>query len=80
MKRRPLELTVVALLFLSPTNAHAYLDPGTGSYFLQILVAGLLGAMFAVKVFWHRLKAAAGNFFRRPTPPPPSGPVPRRDE
>ena len=34
----------------------AYLDPGTGSYLLQLTLAGLLGASYAVKHFWSRLK------------------------
>lgn len=39
-----------ALLFLLfPRQAHAYLDPGTGSYFFQMLIAGLLGSLFFVK-------------------------------
>jgi len=34
----------------------AYLDPGTGSYLLQLALAGVLGASYAVKHFWSRLK------------------------
>ncbi len=34
----------------------AYLDPGSGSYLLQLLIAGALGAAFAVKIFWGRIK------------------------
>lgn len=34
-----------------------YLDPGTGSIFLQMSVAGLLGGLFTLKVFWRHLKA-----------------------
>ncbi len=32
-----------------PPHAEAYLDPGTGSYILQILIAGLLSALFMIK-------------------------------
>jgi hypothetical protein len=35
----------------------AYLDPGTGSYVLQMALAGLLGASYAVRHFWSRVKA-----------------------
>lgn len=38
------------------TDAQAYLDPGTGSYIFQILIAGLVGGLFAVKIFWARIK------------------------
>lgn len=34
----------------------AYLDPGTGSYLLQLGLASVLGASYAVKHFWSRLK------------------------
>ena len=39
----------------------AYLDPGTGSMILQLLIAGLVGAGFAVKMFWFNIK----GFFTR---------------
>lgn len=40
----------------------AYLDPGAGSYLLQLLMAGFLGLVFSVKVYW---KALAGIWSRR---------------
>jgi hypothetical protein len=43
------------LLLLFPARAEAYVDPGTGSYVLQLLIAGFLGALFALKVFWHKM-------------------------
>ena len=33
-----------------------YLDPGTGSYALQLILAGVFGGMFAVKQSWHQLR------------------------
>jgi hypothetical protein len=33
----------------------AYIDPGTGSYLFQLLIAALLGAGFAIKTFRVRL-------------------------
>jgi hypothetical protein len=46
-----------AFLLISTQNAHAYLDPGTGSYTLQILVAVFVGAFYAIKVYWSKIKA-----------------------
>ena len=40
---------------LNPQTAHAYLDPGTGSYLFQIFIAGLIGGAFALKIFWRRI-------------------------
>ncbi len=34
----------------------AYLDPGTGSYALQLLLATLFGGMFALKQCWSQCK------------------------
>jgi hypothetical protein len=34
----------------------AYLDPGTGSYLLQMALAGMLGAGYAVRRFWSQIK------------------------
>jgi hypothetical protein len=49
---------LVGLLFLLLTHdAHAYVDPGTGSYILQLIIAGLLGAALAVRIYWKRIKA-----------------------
>jgi len=42
-------------------SGHAYLDPGSGSVLIQLLIAGLLGAAFLIKAFWSRIKA----FFNR---------------
>jgi hypothetical protein len=50
-----------ALFVLSAANAHAYLDAGTGSYIFQMAIAGLMGALFMVNVFWQRIV----SFFRR---------------
>jgi len=36
-------------------NAYAYLDPGSGSYILQLVLAGLLAGSFAIKNFWKRV-------------------------
>lgn len=36
---------------------YAYLDPGTGSYFFQLIIAALLGGLFAIKLFWNSIKA-----------------------
>lgn len=66
MKRFVLEvgsyvsLAVLASLLLVQ-EAYAYLDPGTGSYVLQILIASLLGALFMLKVFWGRILGFFGK-------------------
>lgn len=44
----------------------AYLDPGSGSFFLQLLLAGLFGFLFTAKRFWLKLKLL---FSRKKEPP-----------
>jgi hypothetical protein len=34
-----------------------YIDPGTGSLVIQILIASFLGALFTIKLFWTKVKA-----------------------
>ena len=46
-----------SVILALPGDAHAYLDPGTGSYVLQLILAGLLGAAFTVKIFWRRIRS-----------------------
>jgi hypothetical protein len=41
-----------------------YLDPGSGSVILQLILATLLGAGVAVRVFWSRIK----NIFSKKQP------------
>ncbi len=53
------------MLLLAAPVAHAYIDPGTGSYILQIALAFFLGALFALKMFWKNVKAFLGNIFSR---------------
>jgi hypothetical protein len=41
-----------------PSDRRGYLDPGSGSYILQVALAGLLGAAFTIKSHWGRIKTA----------------------
>ena len=64
MKRACVLAALVAALLLDPTReAHAYLDPGTGSMLLQGLIGGIAAASVAIGAYWSKLKAL---FFRPP--------------
>ncbi len=41
-----------------------YLDPGSGSFLIQLLVAGLAGAGIAIAIGWGRIK----RLFRKNQP------------
>jgi hypothetical protein len=48
-----------------PTEAHAYLDPGTGSMVLQVIVAGILGAMFTFKSYVRAVISSITGIFKK---------------
>ena len=50
-------LLTISLYLFFPSSAHAYLDPGTGSYIFQLLLAGIVGFLFILKVYWKKIKA-----------------------
>lgn len=70
-RRRP-TLAMASLVFLLPAlPAWAYLDPGTGSYAFQILLAGLMAGLFALKAFWRRIRDLLRSFGTRRKVDPP---------
>jgi len=48
-----------------PQKAYAYLDPGTGSYIFQLVIASIIGGLFAVKLFWTKIVLFFKNLFSR---------------
>jgi len=65
MIRKPHQCRIAAGLILGCAvlagQAAGYIDPGTGSYILQIAIAFLVGIAFSVKIFWKKIAA----FFRK---------------
>jgi hypothetical protein len=55
-----LVLSVVVFGLLCPTAAWAYLDPASGSIFLQLLLGGIAGVSLLVKMYWRKLLAVLG--------------------
>ncbi len=53
------------LYLVFPKSAYAYLDPGTGSYFFQILIATVLGGIFAAKLFFKKIVNLLKNFLSK---------------
>ena len=51
-------ITIVLLLMF--TDVHAYLDPGTGSMLLQVILGGIAAVGVVFKLYWHRFRAAMG--------------------
>lgn len=55
---------LLAYLFLVPRDAHAYLDPGSGSLVFQVILAFFVSAGFVLKTNWLRVK----NVFTKTSP------------
>jgi len=55
----------VHVLFAPLLKPLAYLDPGSGSILIQVLVAALLGAAFLIKVYFGKIKTFFGKLFSR---------------
>jgi hypothetical protein len=47
----------VVLLGGSVEPAYAYLDPGTGSMLLQLVLGGLAGLLVVIRLYWGKVKA-----------------------
>jgi len=60
MIRNLVGLLSLALLLLGPDPAWAYLDPGSGSMLLQVLLGGVAGAVVLLRLYWRRLLVALG--------------------
>lgn len=57
----------VILLLWSSRGVEAYIDPGTGSYIIQVIIGGVLGAAFALKVYWKKVKFYFSNLLSKQT-------------
>jgi predicted permease len=56
--------SVVILLSIS-SPAYAYLDAGSGSYILQLIIGGVAAALFSIKIYWRKIKQFYIQTFRK---------------
>ena len=47
-----------------------YLDPGSGSFIIQLLLAAALGLGVGIKVYWSKIKSLFGGKKTEPKPSP----------
>ncbi|MBA7680534.1 hypothetical protein ES703_88851 [subsurface metagenome] len=50
---------IINIIF--PGAVYCYIDPGTGSFIIQIIIAGVVGSLIVIKIFFKRVK----DFFRK---------------
>jgi hypothetical protein len=60
---------IVALQVILSQNAFAYIDPGTGSYIFQVMIAVFIGGLFTIKTYWRKIKDFFINHFSRKKQP-----------
>ncbi|NND44216.1 MAG: hypothetical protein HKN58_02755 [Xanthomonadales bacterium] len=56
----PMTRLCTLILSLLPVPALAYLDPGTGSMMLQVILGGVAAIGVALKLYWYRILAMLG--------------------
>ena len=56
---------IVPLYLIFPEEIHPYLDPGTGSIIIQLLIAILVGGLVAIRIFWAKIRTRFKGLFRR---------------
>jgi len=80
MKKIKMIFYVIFLFFLFARSAKAYVDPGTGSYLFQLLIAGLFAGLFFMKSTVRSVKYFFWNRFLRKEKPVYNEPVDRKNE
>ena len=56
---------LIFYLLLFPRLVYAYLDPGSGSLILQLIIAFLAGLSLMIKVFWTKIKTFFNTLFSK---------------
>ena len=56
---------IVFVFFISTADAHAYIDPGSSSYIVQILIALILGTLYSVRHFLKRVIDYFSSFLKK---------------
>lgn len=52
--KRSIILGIILLNFI-PATAYAYIDPGSGSALISIIVGAFVGIGLAIKTFWYKI-------------------------
>jgi hypothetical protein len=58
-------LLLVRSLFSPLEGNNAYLDPGSGSFILQLILAVLLGGLFVLRSYWKKIIDGVRHIFTR---------------
>lgn len=65
-RKNKMMLIIFGMVYLMlPQTAYSYLDPGTGSYIIQIVLAAFVGAAFTLKIYWAKIKIFFVDLFTK---------------
>ena len=67
MKNYKFLYLVFIYLLCSASQAHAYLDPGTGSIILQAILGFIAAAAATVSIYWQKFKSIINKILKRDT-------------
>jgi hypothetical protein len=56
---------IICTYFFSIGNAYAYLDPGTGSMILQVIMASIAAIGAAGTFYWRKIKMKIKSIFTK---------------
>jgi methylmalonyl-CoA mutase N-terminal domain/subunit len=69
MKRLVPIALALSLVLAAETRVDAYLDPGSGSMLVQLLLGGVAGAAVIMKLGWERFKGVFRSSKTKQTKP-----------
>lgn len=58
-------ISLIETLWSPAQRPSAYLDPGSGSFILQLIIASLVGGLFALKLYWKKVRDFLRSALRR---------------
>jgi hypothetical protein len=58
-------VTLTLIFLLTPTSALAYIDPGSGSYLIQVLIGLAAGVLWSVRSFLSECWTKFRNLFKK---------------
>lgn len=57
-------LILILAFFVFPKPAQAYLDPGAGSYIIQVLIGTVLAVLYLIKTLWKQITLGVQNLVK----------------
>jgi hypothetical protein len=57
--------TSILLFLLTTFWCYGYIDPGTGSFLVQVIIALFVGASLGIKIFWKNIKNFVVKLFSK---------------